>query len=92
MKLFSVIALIGSLLLTGASSLPPEEVELVCLKTHKASNTCYYNFKINGMKYHYVDAGCKMSKKKKDEVIGKAKDGKLGLARDWKISCPENAN
>jgi hypothetical protein len=31
--------------------------------------------------------GCKYEKKK-DEVIEKAKEGTLALAKDWKISCP----
>jgi hypothetical protein len=65
-----------------------ENVEFVCLKTHKASNTCYFNFKVDGGKYSYTDIGCKKVKKK-EEVIKKAKEGKLALSKDWKIECPE---
>jgi hypothetical protein len=65
-----------------------ENVEFVCLKTHKASNTCYFNFKVDGGKYSYVDLGCKKVKKK-EEIIKKAKEGKLALSKDWKIECPE---
>ena len=63
-------------------------VEFVCMKTHKASNTCYFNFKVDGAKYTYVDKGCKKSKKK-DETIEKVKDGELALSKDWKIECAE---
>jgi hypothetical protein len=65
-----------------------ENVEFVCMKTHKASNTCHFNFIIDGAKYRYVDMGCKFSKKL-DEVVKKAKEGTLALAREWKIECPE---
>lgn len=65
-----------------------ENIEFVCLKTHKATNTCHFNFIINGAKYRHVDMGCKFSKKK-DELVKKVKDGSLALAKDWKIDCPE---
>jgi hypothetical protein len=65
-----------------------ENIEFVCAKTHKASNTCYFNFKVDGAKYTYVDLGCKKSKKK-EEVIKKVKEGELALSREWKIACPE---
>ena len=61
-----------------------EEFELVCTKKHSTSNTCHYNFKINGMNYRYIDVGCKG---KKNEILKKAKEGKLGLAKEWKIQC-----
>lgn len=67
-----------------------ENIEFVCYKTHKATNTCHYNFIINGAKYRHVDMGCKFSKKK-DEAIKKVKEGSLALAKDWKIDCPEPA-
>lgn len=63
-----------------------EEVELICTKKHSTSNTCHYNFKIGGINYRYMDVGCKG---KKDEIIRKAREGKLGLAKEWKIPCPE---
>lgn len=65
-----------------------ENVEFVCVKTHKASNTCYFNFKVDGGRYSYTDIGCKKVKKK-EEIIKKAKEGRLALAKDWKIECPE---
>jgi hypothetical protein len=66
--------------------LPEDEVELVCVRRHNASNTCHYNFKIEGAEYRYLDIGCKG---KKEDMLKKAKEGKLGLAKDWKIICPE---
>jgi hypothetical protein len=60
------------------------------MKTHKASNTCHFNFKVDGANYRYVDVGCKYAKKK-DELVKKVKDGSIFLARDWKIDCPEPA-
>jgi hypothetical protein len=81
----SLILILGS---TGFSVPQGENVEFVCLKTHKASNTCYFNFKVDGAKYSYTDIGCKKVKKK-DDVIKKAKEGELALAKDWKIDCPE---
>ncbi|HEY9006260.1 MAG TPA: hypothetical protein VIM75_09005 [Ohtaekwangia sp.] len=65
-----------------------ENIEFACMKTHKASNTCHFNFKVDGAKYRYVDIGCKFSKKR-DEVIKKAKEGTIALSKDWKIECPE---
>lgn len=64
-----------------------ENVEFSCMKTHKATNTCHFNFIIDGAKYRYVDMGCKYNRKLED-VIKKAKAGTLALARDWKIECP----
>ena len=62
------------------------DVQLTCFKAHKATNTCHFNFTIDGARYRYVDIGCKYSKKQ-DEVIKKAKEGTLALAKDWKIDC-----
>lgn len=88
MKLSTRVVLVLIVFLSGSSFRQNERVEFVCMKTHKASNTCHFNFKVDGAKYRYIDAGCKM-RRKKDEVIRKAKDGRLGLARDWKVECPE---
>ncbi len=63
-----------------------EEVELVCVKKQMASQTCHYNFTINGIRYRFIDNGCKA---KKEDIIKKAKAGKLALAKDWKIDCEE---
>jgi hypothetical protein len=77
-----------TLVSTGASEYQGENIEFICHKTHKATNTCHFNFIINGAKYRHVDMGCKFSKKK-DELIKKVKDGSAALAREWKIECPE---
>lgn len=70
------------------SSLRQDNIEFICVKTHKASNTCHFNFKVDGAKYRYVDIGCKYSKKV-DELVAKAKEGTIALSKDWKIECPE---
>lgn len=89
MKILSFLFL-GILVSTGFNPIQGDNIEFVCLKTHKASNTCYFNFKVDGAKYKYVDMGCKFSKKR-DEAIKKVKDGSLALSKDWKIECPEVA-
>lgn len=76
------------LALTAFKSPQQENIEFVCFKTHKASNSCYFNFKVDGAKYRYIDMGCKYSKKQED-LIKKVKDGDLFLAKDWKVECPE---
>lgn len=72
------------MLVITASSFPNEEVELTCVKKQMATQTCHYNFTINGIRYRFIDNGCKG---KKDDILKKAKDGKLALAKDWKIDC-----
>jgi hypothetical protein len=76
--------------LTGFKAHPyqDENIEFSCLRMHKATNTCHFNFIIDGARYRYLDIGCKYNKKR-DEVIKKAKAGTLALARDWKIECLE---
>ncbi len=74
--------------MTGFGIKQGENIEFTCQKTHKASNTCHFNFTVDGAKYRFVDMGCKYSKKR-DEVIQKVKEGSLPLAKDWKIDCPE---
>ena len=64
------------------------EIELSCVKNHKASNTCHFNFKVDGEKYRFVDMGCKYGRNR-EEVLKKAQEGTLALAKDWKIECPE---
>jgi hypothetical protein len=83
---FFVIALIGIVASSGFNTKqsPPE---FVCMKTHKASNTCHFNFTVDGAKYRYVDIGCKYQKKV-DELVQKAKEGTVALSKDWKIECP----
>jgi hypothetical protein len=87
-NLFTWTALAAFVILSGFKSGRQENIEFICLKTHKASNTCHFNFKIDGAKYRYVDIGCKYSKKV-DELVAKAKDGSIALSKDWKIECPE---
>ena len=81
---------LGCLLLSVSMGFLPAgdqaDVQLTCFKAHKATNTCHFNFTIDGARYRYVDIGCKYSKKQ-DEVVKKAKEGTLALARDWKIDC-----
>jgi len=88
MKLLNAGLVLAVVILSGFNSplLQGENIEFSCLKTHKATNTCHFNFIIDGAKYRYVDIGCKYNKKR-NEVIKKAKDGSLALARDWKIDC-----
>ncbi len=62
-----------------------DEVELVCVRKQMAINVCHYNFLINGMPYRYLDNGCRENR---ESVIKKAREGKLALAKDWKIDCP----
>ena len=68
------------------SSMQDGEAEFVCIKNHKATNSCYYNFKIGGIPHHYRDIGCK---RKKEDVIKGVNSGELGLSKEWKIPCPE---
>lgn len=82
------VFVVSVLLLSGFTRYQGENVEFICLKTHKASNTCHFNFKVDGANFRYVDVGCKYSKKQ-NELIKKVKDGSLFLAKDWKIPCPE---
>lgn len=85
-----VTALIGFFALFASVGFLPgndqADVQLTCFKAHKATNTCHFNFTIDGARYRYVDIGCKYSKKQ-DEVLKKAKEGTLALAREWKIEC-----
>jgi len=95
MRAYSILILLVAFLISGFSYTQEEstmeDIQFVCLKTHKASNTCHFNFKVDGANYRYVDNGCKYSKKT-DEVIKKVHEGKFFLAKDWKISCPEPRN
>jgi hypothetical protein len=85
MKNTLLIVLIA-LVLSGFSNTKKDEVELVCIKRHSTSNTCHYNFRIAGANYRFLDVGCKG---KKDDILKKANEGELGLAKEWKIVCPE---
>ncbi|GEM_PF-2997346 len=73
--------------LAAYKAVPEDEVELTCVKKQMSTQTCHYNFTINGIRYHFIDNGCKT---KKEDIIRKAKTGKLALAKDWKIACESN--
>ena len=89
MKLLTCILLSVLVILTGFDSYHQgDNIEFTCLKVHKATNTCHFNFRVDGAPYRYVDMGCKYNKKV-EEVIKKVKAGTLALAKDWKIDCPE---
>ena len=87
-KSVAYILFLATILFTAFRSDQGENIEFSCLKTQKSTNTCHFNFIVDGAKYRYVDIGCKFSKKK-DEAIKKVKEGSLALAKDWKIECPE---
>jgi hypothetical protein len=86
MKLFIYLLLMVPVVLSG-SAYPQDEIEFVCFRTHKASNTCHFNFRVNGANYRYVDNGCRYNKKQ-EELIRKVTEGSIFLAKDWKIECP----
>lgn len=62
----------------------PEQPELVCVRKNNARNACYYNFKIEGVHYQFIDVGCRYSREK---VLEKAGEGTIALAREWKVPC-----
>ena len=68
----------------GAKNAPDKRPELVCVKNSKSKNTCYYNFKIDGAAYQFMDIGCRYSRA---EVIEKVQEGRIALARNWKVPC-----
>ncbi|MCS6975125.1 MAG: hypothetical protein N2044_07795 [Cyclobacteriaceae bacterium] len=80
------LLLLTSLLLIGSSGFADDEVELVCVRKQIAANICHYNFLINGMPYRYLDNGCRESR---ESALKKAREGKLALAKEWKLECPE---
>jgi len=84
--IFFKLVLVGTLFVSSANTFKAvEEIDLACVRKHNASNSCHYNFTIGGINYRYVDLGCKASR---ESILKKAKEGKLGLAKDWKIVCP----
>lgn len=86
---FLSLAIIAGFIASGFTSTSQGgNIEFYCMKMHKASNTCHFNFKVDGGKFKYVDIGCKFAKKK-EEAIEKVKEGTLALSKDWKIDCPE---
>lgn len=90
MKLLAYVLISTFIILTGFRSYHQgENIEFTCVKMHKATNTCHFNFRVDGAKYRYVDRGCNYNKKV-DEVVKKVKAGTLALAKDWKIDCPQD--
>jgi hypothetical protein len=81
-----IFFIIGVFAFTGFASKTQDEAEFVCMKNQKSTNTCFYNFKIGGVPYHFRDMGCK---RKKDDIIKDVNEGELALSKDWKIPCPE---
>ena len=89
MRFIGYTLLFAFVVLSGFTSIDQgDNIEFSCMKMHKASNTCYFNFKVDGAKYRYTDIGCKFSKKQAD-LVKKAKEGSVALSKDWKIECPE---
>ncbi len=88
MKFLNTVFFLLLILAVAGFKAQSDNVEFVCMKTHKATNTCYFNFIVDGGKYSYTDVGCKKSRKL-EQTIQKVKDGEIALSRDWKIDCPE---
>lgn len=86
MKSISYLLFFVILFASAFRPVASDNVEFVCMKTHKATNICYFNFTIDGARYTYKDVGCKKNKKR-EETIKKVKEGKLALSRDWTIDC-----
>jgi hypothetical protein len=89
MKLLSPFLVLVIILASGFKPGQDSNVEFVCMRTHKSTNTCYFNFIVDGGKYSYRDAGCKKSRNK-EETIKKIKEGKLAMVKNWTIDCPES--
>ena len=68
----------------GVYTVDNEKPELICVKNNKSRNTCYYNFRIDGKKYHFMDVGCKYSKTK---VFDRIEEGTIALGKGWKVQC-----
>lgn len=86
--LFSGVAILFPLASAENMSQPLNDIQFICMKTHKASNTCHFNFRVDGADFRFVDVGCKYSRKQ-DELVKKVEEGTIFLAKDWKIRCPE---
>ncbi len=73
-----------SSLLFSTPDFDQDKPELVCVRNNKAKKLCYYNFQMNGGKYHYIDVGCKYTKAK---VIEKVNEGTIALGKNWEVPC-----
>lgn len=78
------LILVAVAFLFSARAIPDKRPELVCIKNSKSRNTCYYNFKMDGVEYNYMDVGCKYTRA---QLLEKVEDGKVALAREWKVPC-----
>jgi hypothetical protein len=87
-KSLSKMVFVGIFMLMSFTVDQTEKIEFSCVKTHKATNTCHFNFTVDGVKYRYIDMGCKYNRNVQ-EVLKKVKDGSLALAKDWIIDCPK---
>lgn len=72
------------LALFGADLKQAGKPELICTKVNKSRNICYYNFRIDGKKYHFTDTGCRYTK---DKALEKIAEGTIALGKDWKVPC-----
>ena len=88
MRNLNKLLLPGIIFLMSFAPKQGENIEFSCFKMHKASNTCHFNFIVDGAKFRYVDMGCNYNKKV-EQVIKKVKEGSLALSKDWKIDCPQ---
>lgn len=84
-KIFHILIV---LVVTGSMGMNSrtQEIELECVKRQHATKMCHYNFLVDGIPHRYIDYGCK---EKKADIVKKAKEGKLALAKEWKIECPQ---
>ncbi len=80
MKTFLILVAVS----LGISATPDSKLELVCVKNSKAKNTCYYNFKVDGKQYQFMDIGCRYSR---ERVLQKVEQGTIALGKDWKVPC-----
>ena len=84
--LLKLLFVFSCIAFSGFSVPDYQEAELICVRTQKSSNTCFYNFKMGGIPYHFKDVGCR---RKKDDVVKAVNAGELALLKEWKIVCPE---
>lgn len=82
MKLFLILVAVAFSF--SAKTVSDKRPELVCVKNSKSKNTCYYNFRIDGVEYQFMDIGCRYSR---DKVLEKVEQGTIALGRDWKVPC-----
>ena len=87
MERATLYSLVVVFVMASFSARQESGIEFACMKQHKATNTCHFNFTVDGAKYRYLDKGCKYIRKT-DELVKKVKEGSVALAKEWKIECP----